>query len=182
MSDENTIKVSKGIFIKILIPLLIVAAISVIWIVKNSTAEKLIPQNNDTLQFALNVTEPIDLEELKSHGLPILIDFGADSCIPCKEMAPVLKELNQELQGKAIILFVDIWKNRSLADGYPISLIPTQVLITNDGKPYIPSDSLSEGIKMYTSRDTNEHVFTTHEGGLDKKTMLAMLKEMGMDE
>ena len=100
----------------------------------------------------------------------------------CKKMAPDLEELNKELQGKAIILFVDIGKNQSFASGYPIRVIPTQLLITNDGKPYIPSDSLSAGIQMYSSQETDEHVLTTHEGVLDKKTMLTMLKEMGMEE
>lgn len=182
MSNKNMIRNSKGLFIKILIPLLIVIGITVIWIMKTSTDEKTIPQNNDAIQFPLNVTEPLDLDELKSHGLPILINFGVDYCPNCKKMAPDLDELNNELQGKAIILFVDIGKNQSFASGYPIRLIPTQLLITNDGKPYVPSDSLSVGIQMYSSQETDEHVLTTHEGLLDKKTMLTMLKEMGMEE
>jgi thioredoxin 1 len=172
----------KGLIIKILIPVLIVAAVAAIWVVKNNTNESPSAEMGGDVQFALDVTDTIDLYELKSHGLPILIDFGADECIPCKQMAPVLKELNQELQGKAIILFVDVWKYPSLADGYPISLIPTQILITSDGKPYTPSDALSAGFQMYSSKDNNEHIFTTHEGGLDKETMLAILKGMGMNE
>ena len=182
MKTTNTGENKKGLVAKILIPVLIIAVIAGIWIVRNNTRETTKDEVTGDIQFALNVTETIDLEELKSYGLPILIDFGADSCIPCKEMAPVLKELNEELQGKAIILFVDVWKNQSLADGYPISLIPTQVLITSDGLPYTPSETLSSGIQMYSSKDTNEHVFTTHEGGLDKETMLAILREMGMEE
>lgn len=182
MKIDNTGENKKRLIVKILIPVLIIVVIAGIWVVRNNTRENIEDAGNVDIQFALNVAEPIDLEELKSYGLPILIDFGADSCIPCKEMAPVLKELNEELQGKAIILFVDVWKNQSLADGYPISLIPTQVLITSDGLPYTPSDALSSGIQMYSSRDTEEHVFTTHEGGLDKETMLAILKEMGMKE
>lgn len=182
MSNENMIRNSKGLFIKILIPLLIVITITVIWIVKNSTEKKIISQNNDTIQFSLNVTESLDLDELKAHGLPILINFGVDYCPNCKKMAPDLEELNKELQGKAIILFVDIGKNQSLASGYPIRVIPTQLLITNDGKPYIPSGSLNAGIQMYSSQETDEHVLTTHEGVVDKKTMLTMLKEMGMEE
>lgn len=182
MISKSEGKSQKGILSKILIPILIIAVIIGIWVLKNSSKENLADGNNENVQFALNVTEPIDMEELKSYGLPILIDFGADSCIPCKEMAPVLKELNEELQGKAIILFVDVWKNQSLADGYPISLIPTQVLIASDGTPYTPSDALGSGMQMYSSKDTGEHVFTTHEGGLDKEAMLAILKEMGMKE
>ncbi len=49
-------------------------------------------------------------------GFPIIIDFGADSCIPCKEMAPVLKKLNEEWQGKVIVKFVDVWKYPDAAD------------------------------------------------------------------
>ncbi len=135
---------------------------------------------SDSLDFALHVTEKIDLEKLKSYRLPIVIDFGADSCIPCKQMAPVLKELNEELQGKAIIKFVDVWKYRDLAEGYPISLIPTQILIDANGKPYSPENPEAMQLKLYSTKDTGEHVFTAHEGGLTKEQLLSMLKEMGL--
>ena len=46
--------------------------------------------------FFLEVTEPLDFDRLKSYGLPIMIDFGADSCAPCKEMAPVLSGSSRE--------------------------------------------------------------------------------------
>ena len=67
-----------------------------------------------------------------------MIDFGANSCIPCKEMAPILKTLNAEMQGKAIIKFVDVWKNTDAANDFPVQVIPTQVLIAADGTPYAP--------------------------------------------
>lgn len=97
-------------------------------------------------------------------------------------MAPVLEKLNRELKGKAIILFVDVWKNPSLSDGYPISLIPTQVLIDKDGNPYVPTEDNSKGMIMYETKDTNEHVYTTHEGGVTEEKLLMILKEMGMEE
>ena len=71
----------------------------------------------------------IDLEKLRTYGLPIIIDFGADSCIPCKEMAPVLKKLNAEMRGSVIVKFVDVWKNGGAADGFPIQVIPTQLFL-----------------------------------------------------
>lgn len=178
----NQIKSKKSLIAKITIPVLIVAVVFVLWLVKTNQGDgtnKGAIQNND---IPLNVTQKIDLEGLKMHNLPILIDFGADSCIPCKEMAPILKELNSELQGKAIILFVDVWKNQALAEGYPVSLIPTQVLINSDGTPYMPSETLSSGIQMYSSKENDEHIFTTHEGGLTKEVILAMLKEMGLED
>lgn len=172
--------------------ILIVMAIVAIWFFKNLD-NKPISENNGSSKsktetedinpdFALHVTEELDLEKLKSHGLPIIIDFGADSCIPCKEMAPVLAKLNEELQGKAIIKFVDVWKYQELAKDYPISVIPTQVFFDKDGKPYTPSNPEASLMKMYSSKDTNEHIFTTHEGGITEEQLLNALKEMGLEE
>lgn len=132
-------------------------------------------------EFALQVTEPLDLDRLKSHRLPILLDFGADSCIPCKEMAPILEKLNRTLQGKAIIRFVDVWKNPEFAEGFPLRLIPTQVLIDRDGNPYVPSDEIGVDLLLYADKETEEHLFTTHEGGLTEEMILQILGEMGVE-
>jgi thioredoxin 1 len=138
------------------------------------------PEKNAILTGNLNITGPFDLEELRSAGVPVVIDFGADSCIPCKEMAPVLVALHDELKGKAIIRFVDVWKYRELADGIPLQVIPTQVFFDAAGKPFTPSAKLQIQLTQYSNRDTNEHIFTTHEGGITKEQLLAALDEMGM--
>ena len=132
--------------------------------------------------FALH-TEKIDLEVLSAYKLPMILDFGSDDCIPCKEMAPVLKSMNAEMQGKAIIRFVDVWKYTDGADGFPVQIIPTQVLVTAEGKPYVPSAAMeSSGIRftMYSTKDTKEHVFTVHQGGLTQEQMRLILKDMGV--
>lgn len=164
---------------KIIIPILLVCAIAAIWFVKNQKDTTSVG-GGDNVDFELHVTEKIDLEKLKSYGLPIVIDFGADQCIPCKEMAPVLKELNAELQGKAIIKFVDVWKYQDLAQGFPISLIPTQIFIDAKGKPYSPKDAEAMQMKLYTLKDSGEHALTAHEGGITKDQLLDILKEMGL--
>lgn len=130
--------------------------------------------------FPLNVTEEIDLEELKSYGLPIIIDFGADSCVPCKEMAPVLVKLNEELAGEVIVLFVDVWKFGSLAEGFPIEVIPTQILIDAEGNPYMPGEDNSVRYLQYTYRDTGELAFTVHQGGITEEQLREALGEMGV--
>ncbi len=67
--------------------------------------------------------EAIDLDALKTYGLPIIIDFGSDSCIPCQQMAPVLKTMNAAMRGKAIVKFVDVGSTRlrrmSSGSGHP---------------------------------------------------------------
>jgi len=194
MSDEKLTKNKKLMAAKIIMPILLVGIVAGIWFVKNykkesgsdiNKADSAISDNSKSkgtadTDFDLHVTEKIDLEKLKSYGVPIVIDFGADSCIPCKKMAPILKELNSELKGKAIIKFVDVWKYKEFAQGYPISLIPTQILIDANGKPYKPKDPKALEMKQYSSKDNGEHVFTAHEGGLTKGELLGILKEMGL--
>lgn len=148
-----------------------------IWIFKNANSDA--PPITDNKDFTLEATN-IDLEVLTSYELPIIIDFGADSCIPCKEMAPVLKTLNVEMQGAAIIKFVDVWKNEDVANDFPIQVIPTQIFINADGTPYVPSDDIKIEFTMYSTKDTNEHVFTIHQGGLTEDQMRRILTDMGV--
>jgi len=140
------------------------------------------PARSALLDGPLNLTGPFDLAEYRAVGVPVIIDFGADSCIPCKEMAPVLVALHDELKGKAIIRFVDVWKYRDLAEGIPLQVIPTQVFFDASGKPFTPSDKLQIPMTQYSTRETNEHVFTTHEGGITKDQLLSVLNEMGMQK
>ena len=91
--------------------------------------------------------------------------------------------MNAEMQGLAIIKFVDVWVNTSAANDFPVQVIPTQVIINADGTPYVPSESMEEsGIKfsMYTYKDTGEHAFTTHQGGMTEEQMRAILTDMGV--
>lgn len=178
MDERKSEKFSKNVG-KILIPILIVAAIGAIWYFKNSNKTAIVKDDNP--DFALHVTDSLDFKQLKSYGIPIMIDFGADSCIPCKEMAPVLKQLNEEFRRKVIIKFVDVWKYQSLAEGYPISVIPTQVFLNKEGKPYTPKNPEASQMKMYYSKETEEHVFTTHEGGMTKEQIIQVFKEMGVE-
>lgn len=68
-----------------------------------------------------------------------------------------------------------------MAEGYPISVIPTQILIDAEGKPYSPKDPDAMQMKLYSLRETNEHVFTAHEGGMTKEQLISALKEMGLE-
>ncbi|HUW60059.1 MAG TPA: organomercurial lyase [Candidatus Bathyarchaeia archaeon] len=70
----------------------------------------------------------------KPQVLPRLVDLGADKCIPCKMMAPILEELKKEYAGRFDVEFIDVWKNPPAAKEYGIRSIPTQVFFDASGK------------------------------------------------
>jgi len=73
--------------------------------------------------------------EPRSPGvLPRLIDLGADKCIPCKMMAPILEELRGEYVGIFEVQFIDVWKNPTVGREYGIRVIPTQIFFDGSGK------------------------------------------------
>lgn len=172
---------------QILIPVVIIAIIGGLWFLKNGQDEPDVPtitEPTDHLEgadFSLNATSEIDFAALSKYGLPIIVDYGADSCIPCKQMAPVLVKLNAEMQGKAFVKFVDVWEYYEAAGNVPVQMIPTQFFINADGTPFVPSDALSAEISFKMEYDkAGNHAFTSHTGGLTEEQMRAILKEMGV--
>lgn len=67
-------------------------------------------------------------------GLPRLIDLGADKCIPCKMMAPILEELREEYAGVFEVHFIDVWKDPSAGRKFGLQVIPTQIFFDGEGK------------------------------------------------
>ncbi|MCM3316927.1 thioredoxin [Rummeliibacillus stabekisii] len=88
-----------------------------------------------------------------SKGL-VLVDFWATWCGPCKMIAPVLEELDQELDDKATIVKVDVDQNQETASQFGIMSIPTLVLF-KDGQPvdktvgFQPKEALAELINKH---------------------------------
>lgn len=90
-------------------------------------------------------------------GEVTMLDLGADKCRPCKMMAPILEELKETYEGRAEIIFIDVWKNREVAKEYGIRAIPTQIFFSEEG----------EEVKRHT-------------GFMDKKTIIKNLSELGV--
>jgi thioredoxin 1 len=79
---------------------------------------------------------PNTISKQTSNGkkLPRLVDLGAGTCIPCKQMAPILAELKKEYEGRVIVEVIDVNENPKEANKYGIRVIPTQILFDADAK------------------------------------------------
>lgn len=66
-------------------------------------------------------------------ALPRLLDLGADKCVPCKMMAPILEKLKSDYEGVLVVDFLDVWKQPAAADPYGLKVIPTQIFFGADG-------------------------------------------------
>jgi len=69
--------------------------------------------------------------ELIKSDTPVLVDFYADWCAPCKMMPPILKQVKDKLGDSIRIIKIDSDKNQSLARQYQIRSIPTIMLFQN---------------------------------------------------
>lgn len=171
--------------LRILVPLAIVALIAGIFLIKDGQRRQ-----EAARQAALAGGNPawlleetsVDVDSYKAHGLPVILDFGAEDCPPCQVMRPALEKAHEENLGLAVIKFFDVWKHPELAEGYPIQVIPSQVLFTREGSPYTPGDKvLAAGLQFdfYNHRDTGEHAMTVHVGILDEDDFRLILEDMG---
>jgi thioredoxin 1 len=82
------------------------------------------------------------------------IEIGADRCIPCKAMQPIMREIAAEYRGIIQVVFYDVWKYPKFGEQYGVRLIPTQVFMDAKGR------------EVYR-----------HTGIFPKEDIIAMLKE-----
>ncbi len=96
-------------------------------------------------------------KDVVQSPLPKLLDFGRGICIPCKKMAPILKELSEEYKDRVIIKVIEIDQESGLTTANRIRLIPTQIFF--DAK--------------------NQEIYR-HEGFMDKEQIKKVLEKMGV--
>lgn len=105
-----------------------------------------------------NSTTTAGTQPVAATKLPKLLDLGANKCIPCKMMAPILEELKREYAGRLQVEFIDVWENPEAGQRYGIRMIPTQIFFD------------AQGNELYR-----------HVGFIGKEDILAKWKELGVD-
>jgi thioredoxin 1 len=102
------------------------------------------------------VTDSSFDEEILKSSVPVMVDFWAAWCGPCRALAPIVDELATAYSGKLRVAKMDVDKNAATPNRYNVRGIPT-LLIFKDGKlqeqivGYVPKDTIEKAIKKQIS-------------------------------
>ena len=81
--------------------------------------------------MALEITDATFEKEVLNSDKPVMVDFWAAWCGPCRTVAPIVEEISREYQGKAVVGKVDVDANHDYASRYGVRNIPTVLLFKN---------------------------------------------------
>lgn len=85
--------------------------------------------------------------DLTNTDKPVLVDFYADWCAPCRAMKPVLEDLKAQMGEELSIFKIDVDKNQAIAERFAIRSIPTLILFKN-GEPVWRKSGMASSVEL----------------------------------
>ena len=103
---------------------------------------------------ALELTDKNFNDHIPNKDMPVLVDFWAPWCGPCKVVGPIIDELAEEYQGKAIIAKVNVDQNQALSQHFKVKSIPTIMIFEKEKlaerwSGLVPKPNLEEILNAY---------------------------------
>jgi thioredoxin 1 len=92
--------------------------------------------------------------EIVQQEIPVLVDFKADWCAPCKMMTPILKQVKQNFKDQIKIIKIDIDKNPAVAQKYAVRSVPTMILF-KQGKAVWRQSGVLQANQIITTINTH---------------------------
>lgn len=136
-------------------------------------------KDGETSGKPIETDQPIDYEGIFDEGKPLILVFGSEDCVACRQLKPILQKLSDKHDGEIYIKYVDIVKHPDSYNNYRFQFIPSLIFFKKDGSPYIPSKEYIDEYNFEIAKDDSDNAkYTLHQGALPKEILENIIQEL----